>query len=321
MWKEKNSFNYIRILELIVNYIIKYITKDHDTYQDDYIIILFDLLVSVPSSIQTYLCNYVTCIKNSFGFVEYCDKIFKFLPKFKNLKVLELCYDCKLDFFKKVEVPLFLFNMKNLTILDLQSNNISYLPEDINLLINLKELNLWDNFNLRKIPDSINELTNLEILDLPWNKIEQLYLSLPNLIGLGLCKTKYSNLTLNCPQLVVVSIPCIWNQGEINQFLSIHKISELVVVRENCLENMLIDIFKIIKKFSNITISYRFYDEEWFFLEEVRMLHINFGLKLNIINDCEFFYYCEKVLQGTREPFYCPFASCNCHVDVEEFNS
>lgn len=76
------------------------------------------------------------------------------------------------------EFPMEVFELPNLTILDLRGNNISTLPESIGNLTNLTKLNLSEN-NLISLPDTIGKLTKLSEFHLSKNNL----ISLPDTIG------------------------------------------------------------------------------------------------------------------------------------------
>jgi small GTP-binding protein len=76
------------------------------------------------------------------------------------------------------ELPLGLFQLKQLTQLDLSSNNLTELPPAIIQLTNLTRLNLSDN-NLTGLPSVIEQLTSLTTLILGGNNLTKL----PSVVG------------------------------------------------------------------------------------------------------------------------------------------
>ncbi len=81
----------------------------------------------------------------------------------------------KLDLSKKKlkEVPVDIFKLKHLQILNLSRNDIKELQPEINELVNLQEFNISNN-SLKSLPASIGDLTNLKHLGLNRNLIEAL---------------------------------------------------------------------------------------------------------------------------------------------------
>ncbi|XP_014292369.1 E3 ubiquitin-protein ligase LRSAM1 isoform X2 [Halyomorpha halys] len=74
-----------------------------------------------------------------------------------------------------------------LKILDIRSNNLSFLPESIAFLENLKELYLNNNL-IKYLPEGIVRLKNLRILSVPFNKIKRLP---PNIEELNVLEELY----------------------------------------------------------------------------------------------------------------------------------
>ncbi|HAC65980.1 MAG TPA: hypothetical protein DCF68_21220 [Cyanothece sp. UBA12306] len=66
---------------------------------------------------------------------------------------------------KLTQIPVEVFELQQLKVLNLRGNSIPEIPEQINQLRNLKSLNLSSN-QLSKIPKSLENLTNLTSLDL-----------------------------------------------------------------------------------------------------------------------------------------------------------
>ena len=90
--------------------------------------------------------------------------------------------------FKLSILPEQIKNLKELTLLDLNSNEIEIIPNSLSFLKSLKYLNLSNN-KIKEIPISIGSLTSLEFLDLSGNEIEKLpesFIKLENLRSLKL---------------------------------------------------------------------------------------------------------------------------------------
>lgn len=81
----------------------------------------------------------------------------KGLETLNNLKILSVIF-CKLD-----SIPIEIFNVRSLEVLDFSNNKISFLPKTINNLENLKELDIANNcFNT--IPSQLQGLKSLMYL-------------------------------------------------------------------------------------------------------------------------------------------------------------
>ena len=80
-------------------------------------------------------------------------------------------------------LPESLGKLNNLKRLDLRGNQLRTLPDSIGKLSNLENLNLYEN-QLRTLPDSIGKLNSLDFLELGSNKLRTLPDSLGNLSNL-----------------------------------------------------------------------------------------------------------------------------------------
>ncbi len=89
----------------------------------------------------------------------------------KAFNLEQWCAKTSLFSWKSVNIPQELFYLKNLTNLQLYTNNnITAVPKEIGNLTNLTDLYLNDNPNMVSIPKEISQLTKLTYLDLPaWN--------------------------------------------------------------------------------------------------------------------------------------------------------
>jgi len=103
---------------------------------------------------------------------EHLITLSEFIGCFSSLRSLIL-KDCNL-----YKLPLSIFSLKYLEILNLEGNNLKKIPKSIRSLRSLKVLNLSKN-QLKNIPFSIGALSSLEDLDLENNYLKEL----PNSIG------------------------------------------------------------------------------------------------------------------------------------------
>jgi internalin A len=95
-------------------------------------------------------------------------------------KIIELnCSDNKLTF-----LPDLIGYLINLKVLNCSFNKLTFLPESIGNLINLKELDCCNN-QLRSLPESIGELINLKELHFTNNELTFLPESIGNLSNLN----------------------------------------------------------------------------------------------------------------------------------------
>lgn len=90
------------------------------------------------------------------------------------------------------EIPMEVWSMKKLRILDISGNRISYLDKGIGRLRQLVYFNASDN-ELEILPNQLGGLTKLQILNLSGNSLQNLGFSLDRLVNL-----KKLNLTGNC---------------------------------------------------------------------------------------------------------------------------
>lgn len=82
------------------------------------------------------------------------------------------------------DLPAEFANLKNLTYLNLSDNYFNEFPEEVLLLTKLDTLELWENDNAISIPEGIGNLVNLKMLDLSDNWSPSIPLSVGNLINL-----------------------------------------------------------------------------------------------------------------------------------------
>jgi len=94
-------------------------------------------------------------------------------------------YSDYLDFYKQnlTYIPEELYSLKNLKRLILKSNKISYISPEIKQLQNLEILDLSNN-NLKTLPSSINLLNNLSVLNLQNNSLQDVPIDIYNLLNL-----------------------------------------------------------------------------------------------------------------------------------------
>jgi Leucine-rich repeat (LRR) protein len=102
------------------------------------------------------------------------------------LQILEL----DLSYNSLTKMPIEIFNLKNLKILNMSNNNLTTIPDEIDNLINLESINLYDN-KLTMITNKIGNLTNLKTLNLAFNKLKIIPAGIFNLLNLNtLCLNK-----------------------------------------------------------------------------------------------------------------------------------
>ncbi len=112
----------------------------------------------------------------------------------------------------KINLPLNLDEIKNITRLDLSFKGISKLPKEIGCLENLKELNLSYN-NLKELPKELNQLSNLQSLNLAYNSFS----SIPEAV-IQLSKLEILNMEANMVKSVPSSIGKLTNLSYLNFF-------------------------------------------------------------------------------------------------------
>jgi len=146
-------------------------------------------------------------LTNSFKYLKFLKKIFLHKNEFLsfprevcNLKSLEtLSFNNKLISKKKIqEIPIDIGNLKNLRVLELQSNYIKTLPDSICQLDRLEELNISRN-RIEELPNSISFLSNLKSLVLfknPLRTLPDFLLRLENL-QIRVDRTQYNNFPLD----------------------------------------------------------------------------------------------------------------------------
>lgn len=146
-------------------------------------------------------------LTNSFKYLKFLKKIFLHKNEFLsfprdvcNLKSLEtLSFNNKLISKKKIqEIPIDIGNLKNLRVLELQSNYIKTLPDSMCKLDKLEELNISRN-SIEELPNSISFLSNLKSLVLFKNPLRTLPDSLLRLENLQIRvdRTQYNNFPLD----------------------------------------------------------------------------------------------------------------------------
>jgi leucine-rich repeat protein SHOC2 len=89
-------------------------------------------------------------------------------------------FELNLKNYKIFELPESIGKLTNLTVLEINHNNLTALPESIGNLTNLRKLDLSDN-QLTSLPDSIGSLRNLTELSLTNNRLEKLPDSIGNI--------------------------------------------------------------------------------------------------------------------------------------------
>ncbi len=119
----------------------------------------------------------------------------------------------------KINVPLNLDEIKNITRLDLSFKAIGKLPKEIGCLTSLKELNLSYN-NLKELPKELIQLTNLQSLNLGYNQ----FTTIPDII-FQLQNIEILNIEANMIKMVPSSIVKLSKLTSLNFFAN--QITEL----------------------------------------------------------------------------------------------
>ncbi|EEF44129.1 plant intracellular Ras-group-related LRR protein 6 [Ricinus communis] len=145
--------------------------------------------------------NLLACLPKT---IENCRSLEELNANFNKLSVLPNTIGFELVNLKKLSVnsnklvflPHSITHLTSLKTLDARLNNLRSLPEDLENLINLKVLNVSQNFQyLETLPYSIGLLFSLIELDISYNRIT----SLPNSIG---CLRKLQKLSVEGNPLV-----------------------------------------------------------------------------------------------------------------------
>ncbi|KAL8160758.1 hypothetical protein V2J09_002295 [Rumex salicifolius] len=115
--------------------------------------------------------------------IENCRSLEELNANFNNLTALPETIGFELINLKKISInsnqiaflPYSTSHLTMLHVLDARLNRLRSLPEDLQNLVNLKILNVSQNFHyLQKLPSSIGQLPSLIELDVSYNKIEAL---------------------------------------------------------------------------------------------------------------------------------------------------
>ncbi len=117
-----------------------------------------------------------------------------------NLKELSLTY-CSID-----TLPNIISNLKDVTVLKLGGNYLSFLPSEIGKLTNLTTLNLYSN-QIKKLPVEIGNLKNLTFLYLAKNKLSSLPEEVKNLTNLTELNLSDNNITESEKQKITNWLP------------------------------------------------------------------------------------------------------------------
>jgi Leucine-rich repeat (LRR) protein len=100
------------------------------------------------------------------------------IGQLKSLKKLNLWLN-----FKLIELPIEIWQLSNLTHLNLSSNQLTEIPIEIGQLTNLTHLHLFNN-QLKEIPIEIGQLANLKELWLFNNQLTQIPIEIEQLLNL-----------------------------------------------------------------------------------------------------------------------------------------
>jgi len=112
----------------------------------------------------------------------------------------------------KINVPMDIVGIRNITKLDLSFRGIAKLPKEIGYLENLSELNLSNN-QLRDLPKELTKITNLKVLNLEYN----LFIVMPSVI-FQLRQLEILNMEANLIKIIPSAIKNLTNLTDLNLF-------------------------------------------------------------------------------------------------------
>jgi len=141
------------------SYIDKVVSQVNKDASADEIIEACDFIELVDSDLEEYFIYRIECIKSKGKFTE--KKIKQLLKKSKKLDLSDE---------RLTEFPSAIFNFPEITAIDISTNEIRVIPEEISRLKNLRELNLSNNSIASLAP--IAALNKLKSLDVSQNFLE-----------------------------------------------------------------------------------------------------------------------------------------------------
>ena len=175
------------------------------------------------------------------------------LYNLKNLNWLEISYN------KIKEFPKEICYLENLEILSLRVNALKIIPKEIGNLMNLKLLDIGQN-SLKSIPEEIYGLKNLKVLSLKNNLLKAISKEIGNLNYLTLLDISYNKI-----KEIPIEIACLENLERL--YLNDNKLTTIPEEIET-LKNL--RVIKVDNKFS----VKRFLEDEHDNLEEVKKLNL-----------------------------------------------
>ena len=104
------------------------------------------------------------------------NSVSKELGYLSNLEVLKLSYDL-------TYIPNEISKLSNLRSLDLSDNKLGMIPKEFGNLLNLQKLKLFNN-SLSFVPKELGNLSNLKVLDISYNFLTSIPAELGNLLNL-----------------------------------------------------------------------------------------------------------------------------------------
>ena len=113
------------------------------------------------------------------------------LSKFSSNIYSRVCLN--LSFTNLTDIPFTLTSLYNLKILNLDNNQISFIPIEL-FKLPLKELHLSNN-QIKKLPLELGQLSNLKVLNLQFNRLKNLPFTIGNLLNLEILNINHNYLT------------------------------------------------------------------------------------------------------------------------------
>lgn len=123
----------------------------------------------------------------------------------------DLTFSYTYPYYVPRQIPVEIFDIKDLEELNLSGCYVATLPQEIAQLNKLKHLNLANNF-IQQIPSEINQLVQLEYLDISQNEFRKFPMELLQLLNLKKCivrnnRRKWENRDIVIPEEVYKKMP------------------------------------------------------------------------------------------------------------------